>query len=272
MTVRFKSLLTGLVLLLSGGAMALPAAAAPGDPLLDYGVDVVSNYVWRGVDLFGSTGNGGLNAQNEVDDGAFTVAPAVQPSLTLYGPGGFSFGLWGSFAATNREEDEKTGFAGLSTLDELDYIFAWDWSNKLGSFTAGIANYAIVPDAGAVTDVYFVWGMPFLESLSPTLTYNSDMVSAAAYTTLGISGGEAISWSASVGLVQKGIQDVTASIGYEIMSGLSVSLNASQRPNPELVGAYDEDGKYTNFDGDEADYPPVIAWLTLSWAGATVTE
>ena len=82
----------------------------------------------------------------------------------------------------------------------------------------------------------------------------------------------AISWSASVGLVQKGIQDVTASIGYEIMSGLSVSLNASQRPNPELVGAYDEDGKYTNFDGDEADYPPVIAWLTLSWAGATVTE
>lgn len=271
MTVRFKSLLTGL-LLISGGAMALPATAAPGDPLLDYGVDLVSNYVWRGVDLFGSTGNGGLNAQNEEDDSAFTVAPAVQPSLTLYAPGGFSFGLWGSWATTDRDSDEDTGFEGLDEYDELDYIFSYDWSNKLGSFTVGIANYAIVPDRGAVSDVFIVWGMPFLETLSPTLTHNSDTDSAAAYTTLGISGGETISWGASVGFASKGIQDVTASIGYEVVSGLSVSLNASQRPTPELVGAYDEDGKYINFDGDETDYPPVIAWLTVSWAGETVTE
>ena len=107
----------------------------------------------------------------------------------------------------------------------------------------------------------------------PSLLHNSDTDSAVAYTTLGISGGEAISWSASVGLVKNGIQDITGSVGYDFGGGLSVSLNASQRPNPELVGAYDdEDGKYINFDGDEADYPPVIAWLTLSWAGETITE
>lgn len=261
---------------IAGAAVILAALGAPragsaaeGDPLLDYEVALVSNYVFRGVDVFVST----YDKEGEAH-GAFNVAPAVQPSLTFYGPGGFSFGLWGSWALTDRDPEPEKGFDGLKVWDEVDYTLAWDWENKLGAFSAGLINYANVPANGSLTEVYFSWGLPVLDALGPTVAHysvidNNPDLAAATYTSLSVGGGETISWSASVGVSRK-LQDVTAGVGYAL-GDVSLSFNAAYRPNPDLVGPYDKDGNYTLANGTAEEYPSTIAWLTVSYGGS-VTE
>ena len=88
------------------------------ETLMEYGVDLVSNYVFRGDDLFVAKFTEDKEAQ-----GGFNIAPALQPSLTLPGPGGFSLGLWASLALTNRDRDDPNtavSEADLGSLDELD--------------------------------------------------------------------------------------------------------------------------------------------------------
>ncbi|MBI3994013.1 MAG: hypothetical protein HY342_12130 [Candidatus Lambdaproteobacteria bacterium] len=233
--------------------------------LLDYNLDLVSTYVSRGVDYFT-----GVQDQDGAEHVAFNMAPAVQPALTLYGPGGLSFGLWGSFALTNRGEDEGS----LKDLDEVDYTLAWDWANRLGAFTVGLSHYATVPQklAPAVTsEVFVTWGPTFLEGLSPSVSHYSDLASSAAYTSFGIGGGEALTWAASLGLGTRGVQDVTASVGAGLGASMSVAFNLAYRPTPAAVGPYDSEGKYTTGKGEAADYPPAIFWLSLSYGGS-VTE
>ena len=241
---------------------ATSGAASAQSTLLDYGVDLTTNYVSRGVDYFT-----GVQDKDGAEHVAFNVAPAVQPALTLYGPGGLSFGLWGSFALTDRGEDE----GALKELDEVDYTFAWDWSNRLGAFTVGLANYATVPQRGGASEVFMTWAPTILPALAPSVSHYSDIASAAAYTSVGIGGGEDISWSASLGLGTKGVQDVTASLGLGIGDSMSAALNVAYRPTPAAVGPYDSEGNYITGKGDVADYPPAIFWLTFSYGGS-VTE
>ena len=241
-----------------------PALAEPAT-LLDYGVGVVSNYVFRGVDVFT-----GVQDKEGEKHSSFNVAPAVQPSLTLYGPGGLSFGLWSSFALTNRSPEESKGFAGLKEFDELDYTLAWDWKNRLGSFKVGIADYAIVPARGALNEVFITWAPTFLEGLSPLISHYSDTNSAVSYTSFGVSGGEAVTWGANLGLSTKGPQDITASVGTGLGESMSVAFNLAYRPTPSAVGPYDSEGKYA-VKGAAADYPPAIFWLSFSYGGS-VTE
>jgi len=246
--------------------------AAAGDPLLDYGADLVTDYVSRGADLFVSKFD-----KDKKDHGAVNVAPALQPYLTLHGPGGIGIGVWGSFALVDRKDDAQTGFSGFSKLDEIDYTLSWDFKNKLGGFGAGLIAYQN-PNSAAQTDydeMYVKWAMPFMAALSPTLTHYvviaspGPVVPGSFYTSLAFSGGEAINWKLNIGHSDY-LQDVTFGIGKGFGS-FSAMLNVAYRPTPQIIGPYDSEGKYTNTKGDVKDYPKAIAWLTFSYTGS-VTE
>jgi len=251
------------ILVLAG--LPRPAAAAPGDPLLDYGADLVTDYVSRGQDFFVTD-----FARHDKAHSAFNFSPALQPWFTLYGPSGLSFGVWSSWALKDRKPDAATSFAGLQKADEIDYTLAWDWHNKLGAFSAGAAAYTFGPSDSASNEVFIKWSPPVLPALSPTLTHYvvPDAVpgGGATYTTVAIGGGERVNWKVSVG-ESSHLQNVTGSIGMPL-GAFSVALNASYRPNPQLLlSGYDADGHYL-FNGQTKDYPPTVFWLTLSYSGS----
>lgn len=260
--IRRASLLfsmLALALALALPALPRPADAAAGDPVLSYNIDVVSNYIFRGTDLYASVFD-----KDGKDHGAFQFSPALQPSLTFVGPGGLSFGLWGSYALTNREDDGA--FTGLKALDEMDYTLSWAWSNRMGSFSTGLAAYTGPAPASrfANNEMFITWGLPFAASLSPTISHyvivdaSGSVPGGATYTSLGISGGEKITWNASLGL-STGIQDLTAGVGYGF-GDMSVALKIAYRPDEELVG-----------EAGNSSYPKTVAWLTFSY-GREVTE
>ena len=251
--------------------------AAAGDPLLDYGADLVSDYASRGVDLFVSTYD-----KDKKEHGVFNTAPAIQPYLTLHGPSGLSIGVWSSFALVDREEDAAhkadptTGFAGLKRLDEIDYTLAWDFKNKLGGFSAGVIAYQNPNPSGqtAYDEMYLRWATPFMAAVSPTITHYvvvagpDPALLGSTYTSLAFSGGEAINWKLSFGEGSH-LQDITAAIGKSFGS-VSATFNVTYRPTPQIVGPYDEKGHYT-VNNVEKSYPKAIAWLTFSYTGS-VTE
>lgn len=243
-SLLFMTLAAALVLALP----ALPRSAAAEGPVLSYNVDLVSNYVWRGIEIFSAA---------NTDNSAFNMAPAVQPSLTFYGPGGLSFGLWGSYAVSDRDPADFN----LQAADEMDYTLAYAWSNRMGAFSAGLVSYTLTSvqsGNGAANEMFVTWGLPVMPSIAPTVAHYADIGSGLTYTSLGIGGGESLSWAASVGFT-RGIQDVTASVGYGF-GDLSVKLSLAMRPDETLVGY-----------AEGADYPSTVAWLTFSY-GREVTE
>ena len=258
--------LVGLAL----GLMQFPLSAQ--ETLVEYGVDVVSDYVFRGSDLHRE-----VYVVRKEDETAFNISPAAQPTVTIYGPAGLWFNFWGSFALMERDEDTATGFSGLETVDEVDTTIAFDWENRLGSFSAGIVNYALVNSKAqghnaTVQEMYFSWGLPILESVSPSIAHYSDSNSGAYYSALGAEGGETLSWSGNLGFVSGGIQDITLGLGYELTDSLSISANVALRPQPEFHG-YTSDGKYISAkDASEKDYAPAIFWVGLSYSGDPITE
>ena len=244
--------------------MAPQLAVAEEPPPLTYGADLVTSYVSRGKDLFTSAYDKEGKAH-----ATLPMTPALQPAITLNGPGGFAFGLWGSFALTNRAPEADKNFSGLETLDELDYTLSWSWSNSLGDYSTGLALYTTtgVATQSASNELFISFAPKALSSMGGTLTHYvvPDAKSGGGtYTQFAISGGEAVTWGLSVGQGVK-LQDVTAKVGYA-MGDLSVAFNAAYRPNPEMVG-YAESGKYT-VGATTEDYPPAIFWLSVSYIGS----
>lgn len=259
------------------------ASAKPGDPLLTYGVDLVSDYVSRGTSTHQETFPK-VGARVE----PFAALPAAQPGLTLTGAGGFSLGLWGSVALVERQTANRVNGKGLSQADEVDITLSWAWDNELGGFNAGIVNYANVPATGSWNEVFIVWSPPFAKGLGLKLSHYSDIATALTYTSLTVGGGEKLTWLANLGYGQtaalldsdsgeeirrgvQGIQDITVKVGYGLSDALSVSLGAALRPNPAVAsGRYDVKGKY-KVDSTDTSAPPLVMWLALSYAGG-VTE
>jgi len=256
------------------------SAYAQESKIMAYGVDVVTDYVARGQDLYIRT-----LVRDGQEHGALHMEPAVQPSLTFFGPNGVSLNLWGSFAASNRADDKKKGFVGLGRDDELDYTLAYDWSNKLGGFTTALIYYtymhacygasdscAYQEPSAVAPDAMIKWALPFAKAMGPYLQHYANSVPGASYTVLGIGGGETIPWGLSVGSVVEGVKDITGKVGFA-MGPITVAANMAYRPNPMLVG-YDKDGKYLPDPSKNTikDYPPAIFWLTFSWGGEVVEK
>jgi hypothetical protein len=249
-----KIVVCGAALLL----LSIPqlAAAAPGDPLVDYGADLVSDYVFRGTDVFQSEWQ-----KKQKTPSAFNTAPALQPYVTLHGPAGLSFGLWGSLALADRKADEATNFAGLSELDEIDYTLSWGWSNKAGAFSAGLVSYTNPPHGGtfASEEMFVTYAPPILASASPVISHYvvptgyGTVPGGASYTSLGFSGGSTVTWKISFGRTDH-FNDVTAGVGYPI-GPIAISLNVADRPNQ------------TQADKD-AGYKAAIFWLDINYSGS----
>jgi hypothetical protein len=256
-------------------AMTPPAGARESARLMDYGVAVESDYVFRGSDQYR-----GVYAKREDNESAFNFAPIAYPSASFYSASGFWFNFAGNFALAERGEDKARSFPGLATLDEVDTTLGYDWENRLGTFTVGIINYALIhpsvqgmPGAN-IQEMFFKWGLSVIEDLGPTLSHYVDSSTASTYTALSVGEGETLSWGVNVGYGAKGaqgIQDVTATLAYDLGGGLALSGNVAYRPTPQLHG-YTSDGKYLSAkDGSEQDYPPAVIWLGARWIGE-VTE
>ncbi len=278
-----KQALTALMALVVGGLFIWELARAENQPLMTYSVDLVSDYVARGEDLYVRR-----FAKSGEAHTAVNIAPAVQPSVTFHGPSGLSLNLWGSFALADRADDAKKRFVGLGRDDELDYTLAFDWSNRLGEFTAALIYYsyfdacygserdctsaylAASPPAPVPPDAMIKWAMPFAKSVNPHFSFFANPTPGAWYAVLGISGGERVSWAASLGEAGGGIKDLTAKISLAF-GDVSVSANGAYRPNPELAGPYGKDGTYT-VQGKTQHYPPAIFWLSVAWGGRIAAQ
>jgi hypothetical protein len=71
------------------------------EPSIDVDLPIVSNYVFRGVDVFQSK-----FVQEKKSISGFNLAPAIQPSITFNFTEGWSFNIWSSFALTNRQDKD----------------------------------------------------------------------------------------------------------------------------------------------------------------------
>lgn len=273
------------------------ASAETPRSLMEYGVDLASDYVNRGEDFYRRRFDKARERH-----GAVNVAPSLQPWLTLFGPGGLSLKLWGSFALRERGDYNSRDFLGLGRDDEVDYTLAFDWSNRLGAFTAALiqatyldACYGAKASCSASTpepdfvppELLIRWGATFAEAIHPALSYYASPAPGAWYAALELSGGEQVFWAASLGAVGKGLKDLTVKLGYAF-GDFKISLDGAWRPNAELVGyptrdmdgnrIVDGDGKplsrgeYLTAKGDVARYPPVIYWLTFSYSGSTPAQ
>lgn len=102
---RIKSILMIAAVFTAIPLFAEEEAAQSDLPGVDVGLDVVSNYVWRGYDVHQSY----FDQQGKSYTGT-NVAPALQPSITLNTPlDGLSVNLWGSFAVVGREDADADG-------------------------------------------------------------------------------------------------------------------------------------------------------------------
>jgi hypothetical protein len=98
--------------------VALSGSAGAADPVtIDVSVDLMSRYVWRGLDIAGT--------------------PSIQPSITL-GWRGLEAGVWGAYTLSNQ----------ASESDEID--FSMNYTNTLpgGMTVTAIATDYYFPNAG----------------------------------------------------------------------------------------------------------------------------
>jgi uncharacterized protein (TIGR02001 family) len=125
---------------------------------LQYGVDITSRVIWRGMDLFNV--GGGLLANDR---------PALQPNITYaFGDSGFSLQLFATLSFNNQQ---------WKNLDELDLIANYDFNvgEKL-SLSAGLIHYGwyFAEDfefkVNTFQELYLAVGFPKLP-LNPTLTF-----------------------------------------------------------------------------------------------------
>lgn len=87
-----------------------------GKTFINLGADIMSRYVWRGLEYGGNT-------------------PSIQPSLTLSN-GGFEVGAWGAFSTGGQNLSQEVDlYVSQSFLNEMftvtvtDYYFPTEWGN-----------------------------------------------------------------------------------------------------------------------------------------------
>ena len=249
---------------------------------IDLELAIVSNYVFRGEDLFTSKA-----AQDEKVPGAHTGAPAFQPSITFNMPTeGFYFNLWTSYAMTNRADKDVDGNGykgndcefnsdagefdsapdgeeceqnGLARYDEVDYTFGYESEGRIGTVGFGIVAYTYPSsqtDGSSETELFFDYS-PSNDMLSGLYIHlvtsiNQD-IDEYQYYQFGyaydfeISNDIAVNFDIAAGYQTQfeasGWRDVTASLGVSTL-GFSVSYNITQRITNEFF----------DYDDDEADF------------------
>ena len=145
--------------------LTLPSESAGDEKTVDFsgGVDVVSDYVWRGQLL--------------TDD------PVIQPYFGI-GAKGFSLSVWGSVDTTDYNESGGEEFR----FQEVDYSLSYSLSPAEGlDLTTGVIYYDFPGTGAAATSETFVSAALSDLPLTPTATvyYDFDEVNGI-YADLGI--------------------------------------------------------------------------------------
>lgn len=153
--------ITGTLIAALLAVTSLTAQDAP-ETSVDVALDISTNYIWRGLDLYESK-----FAADKVEKGAFVMVPSFMPSLTVYTPiEGLWLNVWGGFAATDREFGADGTGAGLAELDEVDYTIGYDFENSVGSWSLAYIIFSYPALGGSYEELVFsyVADLP----LSPT--------------------------------------------------------------------------------------------------------
>ncbi|MDH5656527.1 MAG: hypothetical protein OEZ34_11495 [Spirochaetia bacterium] len=144
---------------------------------------------------------------------------------------------------------------GLSRVDELDFTLDYSTETKIGNFSFGIVNYALVNQksmggSSFYHEVYFAYALPFFSDLSVKVF--SDVQTNNLYSNLSYGSSFeftedlSLDYAAGVGYGVRnrlqGIQDVTGSLGFTF-KGFSISGNVSHRPNMAFIEASDPNTK-----------------------------
>jgi hypothetical protein len=281
----------GIPVVVATASLLAPGfAMAQQEPVLAYyGISAASDRVFRGDDYYVRAFNKSGQAHSE-----FNNEPVVMPQLNLYGEP-VELDIKGFFAAQDREDDLKNShgaFYGLQREDEIDYSLIYHWHNRLGRFSGGIIYYSLLDEGslgpGAITrpaqprtgatEFMAIWRFPFWESVHPTFAQFSQPVAGQDYSAFSLSGElRRMTWDVNAGIVRVGPKDLTGSLSYFFTREISVSANASWRPEPKTLAfqdttaglsGYDEKGKYVpdlSKPTVTKSYPSTIYWLTLSW-------
>lgn len=181
-----KSIITKRLGLTAGLTGALFAAgslqAQTFEPGIDFTADVVSNYVFRGVDVHSNK-----FVQDGKAYGSFNVAPAFQPSLTFNFAEGWSLNIWGSFALTGRNDVDTDGLfqegAGDTTSQtSKDYVAGLaagnlDLATIVNNYAVAIAGSEadVIRDPSTVPGFYKEQnGLKRNDEIDVTLSYSTD--------------------------------------------------------------------------------------------------
>lgn len=173
---------------LAAAVLGIALGSAPLAAQWEFQADVMSRYIWRGMDLL------------------WNNKPALQPSVTYtFGESGFSANLWGSFALADRSE-----FKDLDELDlTLDYAFSLSEQVEM---SVGFIAYSypfykgFTFKEGVSEEVYASIGLPNAP-FSPWLTAYYDFnLGSGLY--LALEGSHSIPLGESLGL------DLRAALGY----------------------------------------------------------
>ncbi len=113
----FVVLLTCIVALSNNVFAENPSSSTKkGKTSIDFGVDLMSRYIWRGSEFGGNT-------------------PSIQPSLILSNSG-FQLGAWGAFSTGGQNISQEldlfmsqTFWKSMFTVTLTDYFFPVEWGN-----------------------------------------------------------------------------------------------------------------------------------------------
>ena len=131
---------------------AAPAAPALPNGGVDVSLQLSSNYVFRGADMYQNK-----FVQDRQSYGKWNKAPSFQPSITFKTPvDGLTFNIWGAFALTNRNDKDvdqriQNGKGGVTSndtilanplIDSIDYNSSATPPNTVGTSPAQyLRNY-----------------------------------------------------------------------------------------------------------------------------------
>ncbi len=112
---------------------------------IELNASFVSNYVWRGENIFGARAD-----QTGKLPTATTGYAAFQPNVTFYQPGGWYFDIWASYAMGHRNDVDANedgtidldGEAnGLQRSDEVNYTIGHEQETRIGTVGFGVLHY-----------------------------------------------------------------------------------------------------------------------------------
>ncbi len=265
------------------------------------GVDVelvlVSNYVWRGEDIFADKA-----AQNKEVPGAHTGEWAFQPSITFYTPtDGLYFNIWLSYALASRADKDIDGIDecdadpgteapdceenGLARSDEIDYTIGYESESRIGTVGFGLVSYSYPNPKGkgpSDTELFFSYSPagPIASNLYVNIASSFgggdeeyDYYQIGYGHAFGLSDDMELELDIAAGYqVQQGLsawKDYTGSVGLA-MYNFHFGFNMVVRGSPHFYDTDDDNGgdfKVAHPTSGELEaLPRTLWWLSLAYS------